>query len=136
MPRKGDVDPVVKEHSHLWVRNQDGITSRCANPYKGGKCKAIRVSPEEYQRRQQEWDSYFTLCRTTPAYQDYLLMCEAFTSKNKPQIQEIMTRIKERTFTKENEYGDEVIELKDPLPTPECADPYNPKNIYVVERYA
>lgn len=107
-----------KKHIHNWIKKND-IESYCSNFYGNILCIAIKVGEKEFERREAEWNNYFQLLRTTPAYLDWQEMKIAFNQKPKDmkKIAEIRTRIQART-----EY----------LPRPNFPDPWTPF-LYVIE---
>mgnify|MGYP001604875101 CR=1 FL=1 len=58
-------------HAHHWVDN--GLyEKRCTGQYFGDSCIAILVSEPEWKRRDEEYQSYLDLVRTTPAYLNFM----------------------------------------------------------------
>ena len=104
-------------HIHYWNYQANDLSSRhCA-------CGGIMVSTAELQRRTDEWNNYFDLVKTTPSYMEFLDMRKAYVAHDHETMNAIRERIKERTNQTETEWGDLVIELKDPLPKPNFPDP-------------
>lgn len=112
------------EHKHWWVTGNDYSSEKC-------NCGYIRVSPMEYEMRVKAWESYFDLIKTTSSYLDHQEMKKAFLEKNHPLMQQLREKIKQRTHKVVNEWGDETIELDDPLPKPGFPDPVT-WNKYIV----
>jgi len=111
-------------HIHSWGPGHDRSERRCMGyTAKGLNCPAILVSPREHEYRMAEWNAYFDLVKTTDAYRDYQAMREAVNTKNKPLMAEIMKRNLEACDVVLNEWGDEVLKIKDPLPNPHYPDP-------------
>lgn len=81
MPRLGKVQEVFK-HNHHFVEGYDASEMVCSDP----TCKARLLSNEEYNRRVEEWESYYAMCRTTPHYFVFKEMSEAFKRHDKARI--------------------------------------------------
>lgn len=126
--------PEEQIHRHRWIKNQASKLPFCDQPYKGGSCKALRVTPGQLDHINAEWNSYFDLVHTTPAYLDFMAMKEGWKAKNKPLIAGIHKRVMARNKVVQNQYGDDVLEpTYELLSQPELPDPRNSKTIYVVE---
>lgn len=123
MPRQSSVQ-IDSEHKHWWVTGNDYSSEKC-------NCGRIKVSPMEYEMRLKAWESYFELVKTTPSYLDHEEMKLAWNEKNQPKMTELREKIKQRTHKEMNEFGEETIELDDPLPKPSFPDPSS-WNKYVI----
>ena len=77
----------------------------------------------EYEMRKKAWESYFGLMKTTSSYLDHQEMKQAFKERNLPKMQMLREKIKQRTHKVLNEYGEETLELDDPLAKPSFPDP-------------
>src|SRR3990167_1097401 len=113
-----------QEHQHWWVMGNNYSSEKC-------NCGMLKVFPMEYEMRIKAWESYFELVKTTPSYLDHQEMKLAWREKNLPKIAELREKIKQRTHKVINEFGDESIELDDPLPKPTFPDP-STWNKYVI----
>lgn len=124
MPKANLKEP--SEHIHSWTLNPDQVSMRCVNYYQGYPCIKIRVSKEEFDRREQEWNNYYEMVKTTSSYKDSI----AFKN-HEISLKELLERIDKRTVKVFNEYGDPTLELIDPLPSPTFPDPQDPKQYYI-----
>lgn len=118
MPKKNTSD-VIDEHVHAWFQTGVIGEERC-------KCKKVRISASEEERRISEWASYYELVRTTEAYSDFKEMSKAFAAKDLDWIKQIDARVMSRNHETLNEWGDKVTEPNDPeslLPKPNFPDP-------------
>jgi hypothetical protein len=115
-----------EKHSHFWTASRSISEQRCKT------CKAIKISPQELEHRTKEGNNFFDLVRTTDSYQDFLETREAFKAGDKERMREIDKRVLSRGFITKNEFGEDVLELKNPLPKPSYPDPVTWKH-YVVE---
>jgi hypothetical protein len=122
-------------HIHRWTNDHQDLSYRlCA-------CGSILISYEEKERRIKEWENYDELSMTTGAYRDYLEMrgIVKVWDKNYPdedlkaRKDAIDARIMERNNLVENEWGDMVLEPKDPMPKPHFPDPRTWKKYEVVQ---
>lgn len=115
---KATDDKEEKKHVHNWVKKND-VESYCSNFYGKKLCVVLKIGVEEFERREAEWDSYFKLLRTTPAFLDWQEMKIAFKQnpRDMEKIAEIRKRVQART-----EY----------LSKPDSIDPWTPF-LYVVE---
>lgn len=105
-----------QDHTHYWVTGNDFSSEKC-------NCGHIRVSPIEYEMRKKAWENYFELVKTTPSYLDHQEMKKLFKAKDTEKMKVLVEKIKQRTHVVIDEYGDETIELDDPLPKPQFPDP-------------
>lgn len=95
MPRGKRTEEKIAKHEHSWV--QDGLTEeRCISQYFGEDCVAILVSEAEFDRRAEEWNSYYELVRTTPSYLDFQEMRTAFFDQDSNVVKEVLKRAKDR----------------------------------------
>lgn len=124
MTRK-DAKETQPAHVHRWAMR--GFSEEfCQAYYKGGLCNAIRISQEEYIRREEEWTNYSDLVMSSPAYMDHVEMRTLTKWGRTPTVVErekiniLQARIDEREKT--NDY----------LPKPEFPDPYSPFSNYVI----
>ena len=101
---------ITQPHTHHWVDN--GLTEkRCVSQYFGGTCIAILVSEPEWKRRDEEYQAYLDLVRTTEAYSDFQDMRTAFFNKDNKFVKQLLKRVKER------------LAKDDYLPKPHFPDP-------------
>lgn len=77
-------------HTHTFTRRQMDLSAEYCT------CGAVLISNEEYDRRVAEWDSYFEIVATTESYRDYQEMTIAFKNNDRPQIAEVLARVKQR----------------------------------------
>jgi hypothetical protein len=80
-----------QEHKHRWIEGGQN-TWYCDQD----DCRLVRITQDEYDRRIEEWDNYYQFVQTTESYQDFVAMRKAFFERNKPEIDLIIKRAKER----------------------------------------
>lgn len=125
-----DQDPT--RHEHSWVA-YDLIEKKCNGFYNGRKCVAIKIGSDEWQRRRDEWQNYYDMCKETVAFKHYVDMKQALADKNHKRRDEILEEIKKTTRVVLNDMGDKVLESLDPIPTPHIPDPFDVNFPYIVE---
>lgn len=89
MPVRQSPTKTEEVHQHYFVQGYNQDERYC-------KCGALKISLEEYQRRIDEWDNYFSLVKTTDSYQDYMKIKKLGWEKDNPEKVELMKRIKQR----------------------------------------
>lgn len=113
-PRREEIE---QKHTHNWIR-KDQVEFYCSGLYKGYPCIHIKIGAQEFDRREDEYNNYYELIRTTPAFIDWQEMSIAFKVKDLEKVRKIKERIAQRT----DGY----------LPKPNFPDPATPF-LYVVE---
>lgn len=121
--------PDEPRHEHRWVLAPDRTEERCS-------CGKLRVTREELAYRAGEWEDYFRIVVTTPAYQDYLEMRQAFAAKDLERIREIDARVMTRNTEVITELGERKLvanTIAEWLPKPSFPDPRSSDRYLVLE---
>lgn len=83
-----------------------GSYNRCS-------CGAERMSEQEYIRRKQEWDMYYSKVRTSESYQAFLACREAFARQDWATVKDMAElarmRLKEGNYIEKPKFKDPFI---------------------------
>lgn len=126
------------KHEHDWVKSKDDHDGEwpfwyCAKEYKGGSCRTLKVTAEEFKHRTEAWNSYLDLTRTSDAYRDFMEMKEAYFASDEKRIKEILARVSKRTKLETDEAGNNEFShmVSEYMPMPEFPDPMKPWAYFV-----
>jgi len=122
MPKK-DSDLEFKEipHVHVWGYRPGDISAEYCT------CGAILVSPQELERREEEWLNYRQLVTTTPGYR----LCQHFMNKDtkarltQKEVEELKAQVADRMKVEIDEFGEAIYTQDESkyLPKPRFPDP-------------
>lgn len=70
------------------------------------KCGAIQISQAEFERRRDEWNSYFELVRSSDSYRDYMEMKTATKAEQKEILKRVNSRVEKDDYMSKPSFPD------------------------------